>query len=109
MPYDEALAERVRVALKGKKNLVEKKMFGGLAILLNGNMSVGVNRDDLIVRVDAAAHDDLVKRKGARTFDLTGKPMKGWILVAPQGIKTAKDLNAWVQHGVDYASSLPKK
>jgi TfoX/Sxy family transcriptional regulator of competence genes len=109
MAYDEALAERLREALKGKNNLTEKKMFGGLAVLLNGNMSVGVNKSDLIVRVDAAAHDHLLKRKGARTFDLTGKPMKGWILVEGKALMTGKDLKEWVKLGIDYAGSLPKK
>lgn len=110
MPYDEALALRVRLTIKGKKGIVEKKMFGGVAFLLNGNMAVGVNKDDLIVRVDTEDHDQLVSQKNVRTFDLAGgRPMKGWLLVAPAGIKTEKDLNRWVQLGLDYAGSLPKK
>jgi hypothetical protein len=110
MPYDEKLAERVKAILKGKKGILEKKMFGGVAFLLNGNMAVGVNKDDLIVRVDSEDHDQLVSQKHVRTFDLSGgRPMKGWLLVAPAGVKAEKDLNAWVQREIDYAGSLPKK
>jgi TfoX/Sxy family transcriptional regulator of competence genes len=70
MPHDENLAARVKGKLKGKKNILEKKMFGGVAFLLNGNMAVGVNKNDLIVRVDSEDHDQLVSQKHVRTFDL---------------------------------------
>lgn len=110
MAYDEALAQRVRIFIKGKKNIVEKKMFGGVAFLLDGNMAVGVNKDDLIVRVDADEHDQLASQKNVRTFDLSGgRPMKGWLLVAPAGVKNDKDLRAWVKRGIEYAASLPRK
>jgi hypothetical protein len=77
--------------------------------MLNGNMAVGVNKDDLIVRVDAEDHDRLVAQKHARTFELSGRPMKGWLLVAPGGVKLDADLKRWIQLGLDYAGSLPKK
>ena len=110
MVYDESLATRIKALLRGKKGIVEKKMFGGVAFLLNGNMAVGVNKENLIVRVDANEHDRLLAKKYTRTFDLSGgRPMKGWLLVAPDGVRTAKKLNTWVQLGVDYASSLPRK
>ena len=110
MSYDESLANRVRNNLKGKKGIAEKKLFGGVAFLLNGNMAVGVNKNDLIVRVDAEEHEQLVSQRHVRTFDLSGgRPMKGWLLVAPAGLKAEKDLKAWIQQGIDYAGSLPKK
>lgn len=110
MSYDEGLAEKVRNSLKGKKGIAEKKLFGGVAFLLNGNMAIGVNKNDLIVRVDAEDHDQLVSQKHVRTFDLSGgRPMKGWLLVAPSGVKAEKDLKAWIQQGIDFAGSLPKK
>ena len=111
MAYDQKLAERLRLALKGQKGIVEKKLFGGVAFLLNGNMSVGVNKNDLIVRLDPDEHDALLKRPHARTFDLSagGRPMKGWMLVAPAGVKAEKDLKSWIDIGVKYAKSLPKK
>jgi hypothetical protein len=110
MVFDEKLAARLRGHLKGKANILEKKLFGGVAFLLNGNMAVGVNKEDLIVRVDPEDHDQLLTEKHVRTFDLSGgRPMKGWLLVAPAGVKTEKDLKIWVQRGTGYASSLPKK
>ncbi|MCL5428966.1 MAG: TfoX/Sxy family protein [Chloroflexi bacterium] len=110
MAYDEVLTQRVKEELKGKEGIAENKMFGGVAFMLNGNVAVGVNRDDLIVRVDAEEHDQLVSQKNVRTFDLSGgRPMKGWLLVAPAGLKSNKDLRSWVQLGLDYAGSLPKK
>ncbi len=110
MAYDEGLAQRIFEVLKPKKGIVEKKMFGGVAFLLNGNMAVGVNKNDLIVRVDAEDHEQLVTQKHVRTFDLSGgRPMKGWLLVAPAGVKAEKDLTQWIQRGLDYAGSLPKK
>ncbi len=110
MPYDEVLVERVKELLKGNKAIVEKKMFGGVAFLLDGNMAVGVNKNDLMVRVDAEDHEQLVSQKYVRTFDLSGgRPIKGWLLVAPAGVKADKDLRSWVQRGIIYASSLQKK
>jgi len=72
-------------------------------------MAVGVNRDDLIVRVDPAKHAQLVKLPHARTFDFTGKPMQGWIMVNADGLKKEADLKKWIELGVAYAKSLPKK
>lgn len=113
MAYDENLAKRIRGVLKGKKGIVEKKMFGGVSFLLKGNMVSGVLSDDLVVRFDPDKTEELLKRPSARPFDpfnkRPGKPMKGWILVAQKGVKTAKDLSDWVELGVDYASSLPPK
>ena len=108
MAYNEKLAERIRAELKGTP-FVEKKMFGGVGYLLNGNMACGVNKENLIVRVSPEKHAELLKRPHTKTFDLTGKPMKGWLLVKADGYKTAKQLSTWVKEGVDFALTLPPK
>lgn len=108
MAYNEKLAERIRAELKGIP-FVEKKMFGGVGYLLNGNMACGVNKENLIVRVAPEKHAELLKRPHTKTFDLTGKPMKGWLLVKPDGYKTDKQLSAWVKEGVEFALTLPPK
>ena len=108
MAYNLKLAERIRSQLDGVP-FVEKKMFGGVGFLLNGNMACGVNKDNLIVRVDPEKHVDLLKKPHTKPFDLTGKPMKGWLLVEADGVKTEKQLSAWVKEGVEFASTLPAK
>ena len=108
MAYNLKLAERLRSELSGIP-MVEKKMFGGIGFLVNGNMACGVNKDDLIVRVDPEKHNTLLKKAHVRPFDLTGRPMKGWLLVEPDGVKTEKQLSTWVKEGVDFASTLPPK
>lgn len=108
MAYNLKLAERVRSELDGTP-FVEKKMFGGVGYLLHGNMACGVNQDNLIVRVDPEKHAALLKKPHAKPFDLTGKPMKGWIVVEPDGLKTARQLGTWVKEGVEFALTLPPK
>jgi TfoX/Sxy family transcriptional regulator of competence genes len=108
MAYNLKLAERIRSELNGMP-FVEKKMFGGVGFLLNGNMACGVNKDDLIVRVDSDKHGALLKKPHTRPFDLTGRPMKGWLLVEADGVKTDKQLNAWIKEGVEFALTLPAK
>ena len=109
MPYDEKLAERVRAALGPVRSVAEIKMFGGLCYTVRGNMAVGVHKDDLIVRM---AHDEgeaALSEPHARAFDLTGRPMKGFLFVAPEGVRTAGMLKRWINRGVGYASTLPPK
>ena len=108
MAYNLKLAERIRSELNGTP-FVEKKMFGGVGFLLHGNMACGVNKDNLIVRVDPEKHNALLKKPHAKAFDLTGKPMKGWLLVEAEGCKTEKQLSAWVKEGVEFAMTLPPK
>ena len=108
MAYDLKLAERIRSQLDGIP-VVEKKMFGGIGFLLNGNMACGVNKDNLIVRIDPEKQAALLKKSHAKPFDLTGKPMKGWLLIEAAGVKTERQLNSWVKEGVEFASSLPPK
>ncbi len=109
MAFDEGLANRVRAKLGKQHGLVEKKMFGGVAFLVNGNMSVGVHGNELIVRIAPEETDQALKQKGVRLFDVTGRPMKGWVLVGAAGTHDAASLAKWIERGVAFASSLPKK
>ena len=108
MAYNLKLSERIRSQLDGVP-VVEKKMFGGVGFLLNGNMACGVNKDNMIVRVDPEKQNTFLKKSHVKPFDLTGKPMKGWLLVEADGVKTEKQLSAWVTEGVEFASTLPAK
>ena len=109
MAYDEGLATRVRDAIGDRPGLAEKRMFGGLAFLVDGNMACGVRGDDLIVRLAADAAPSVQDEPGVRPFDLTGRPMKGWLQVGPDGHAEDDDLRRWVDRGVAYATSLPPK
>lgn len=110
MPYDEGLAQRLREVLDdGAYPYVEKKMFGGLSFLVNGNMSVGITGEDLLVRVGKENDEAALSLPHARPMDFTGKPMKGWIYVSPEGYASDEDLIAWIRRGLDFALSLPPK
>jgi hypothetical protein len=109
MAYDEGLATRVRDAIGDRPGLAEQRMFGGLAFLVGGNMACGVRGQDLIVRMAAEGADAALQEPGARPFDLTGRPMTGWLQVGPEGHGEDEDLRRWVDRGVAYASSLPPK
>ena len=108
MAYDEQLAARVRTALAGQAGVSERKMFGGLSFMLNGNMCCGVVGDDLMVRVGPAAYEDALQLRGARPMDFTGRPMKGMVYIGPDGCE-GRGLRTWLQRGVAFASSLPGK
>ena len=109
MAYDEGLAQRIRELLPVEESLVEKKMFGGVGFMLHGNMACGVNKEDLIVRVGPDGYDEALARANARPFDFTGRPMKGWITVGPEGYESDEDLQVWVKQGIEFALSLPPK
>lgn len=109
MAYSEALAAQIRALLPRSKTVMEKKMFGGVGFMIHGNMACGVHRDNLIVRVGAERYDDALKEPGAHEFDITGRPLKGWVLVGPAGCSGADNLERWVRLGVDFARSLPPK
>ena len=109
MPYNEELAARVRAALGPLPGVTEKKMFGGLAFMLNGNMCVGVTGDDLMVRVGPEEHENLLTLPHARPMDFTGRSMKGFVFVGLQGTKGERSLKEWVGRGVGFAQTLPKK
>jgi TfoX/Sxy family transcriptional regulator of competence genes len=106
---DEGLATRLRDLIGAEPGLAEKKMFGGLAMLLHGNMAVGVPGEALVVRTDPGQQEALLAEPGVRIFDLTGRPMKGWLLVDPAGCADDADLRRWVDRGIAYAKSLPPK
>lgn len=101
MAYDEKTAERVRQALADTKKLVEKKMFGGIAFMVNDKLCIGVDKDDLMIRCTTEMNDALLSKKGVRPFDLTGKPMKGWLLVSPEGTKSKKEFDWWIQLAIE--------
>jgi TfoX/Sxy family transcriptional regulator of competence genes len=110
MAYDEDLANRVRELIAAEAGLTEKKMFGGLAFLIRGNMSVGVSgRGGLMVRVDPDETDALVAKPHAGPFEMRGREMRGWVRVDAEGVRTKRQLEPWVRRGVAYARSLPPK
>ena len=102
MAYNEKLAERVREAFAGITKVEEKKMMGGLTFMINNKMCVGILKDDLMARIDPDVYDSVLKRKGGREMDFTGKPMKGFVFVSPEGTKSKKDLSYWVGLALDY-------
>jgi hypothetical protein len=107
--FDEGLAERIREVLEGEPGLTERRMFGGLAFMLDGNMCCGVSGEDLMVRIAPESTEEALRRPGARVFDMTGRPMKGWLVVGPEGIAEDADLRAWVDESRRFARSLPPK
>ncbi len=109
MAYDDSLAERVRGVLAGEPGVSEKRMFGGLTFLLNGNMCCGLTGTDLMVRVGPDAHAGALARPHAREMDFTGKSLEGFVFVAPEGYAADEDLRTWVGLGREFAASLPAK
>ena len=109
MPYSESLAERVRIALKGMRNVVEKRMFGGVCFLLQGNIVVGVWNLSLIARVGVEQEVAALQENHVRKMDITGKPMKGWIIIEPDGIDEDDQLRHWIDQAIAFASTLPAK
>lgn len=109
MPYDPGLAARLADALTGRSGMQEKKMFGGIGWLLNGNMCVGVYKEFLVLRVGAEAAHKLLKQRHVKPMDITGKPMKGWAMVAANGYEDDDALNRYVKHAIDFVKSLPPK
>lgn len=102
MSYNEQLTTRVRESLKGQKKVVEKKMFGGITFMVNDKMCVGVVKDEIMTRIDPAVYDKALKRKGCHEMRFTGKPMKGFVFVRPEGTKRKKDLEYWVGLALDF-------
>lgn len=108
MAYNEKIAERVRQALSGTKKLSEKKMFGGIAFMVNDKMCVGVDKDDLMIRCAPEMNDELMSKTGVRQFDLTGKPMKGWLLVSPEATKSKKEFDWWIKFALESNKNVVK-
>jgi len=109
MAYNKSSAERIRNEMRKNQGFVEKKMFGGVCFLLNGNMACGILNDDIIVRVGKVAYEDCLALSHTRQFDMTGRPMTGWVMVSPEGYQSDAELKAWLQRGIDFAQSLPPK
>ena len=109
MAYDEGLAQRIRKMLNEAPDLVEKKMFGGVGFMLHGNMACGVYEDKLIVRVGPEGSEEALSGPHTAPFDITGRAMKGWVMVMRKGYESDQDLEAWVQQGVNFALTLPPK
>jgi TfoX/Sxy family transcriptional regulator of competence genes len=109
MAFDEKLAERIRAHLRRNARVAERKMFGGIIFLVQGNMCCGVHRDALIVRVGPEEARRALAEPNTRVFDLTGRPMKAWVLVDPKGLTTAAQLGKWVDLAVKWSGSLPSK
>ena len=110
MAYDETLAGRIRELLGGQSQLEEKKMFGGLAFLIGGNMAIAASgQGGVLVRADPSESDKLVATTNAETFEMRGRTMKGWLRVAPEYVRTKPQLTKWVGVGTTYARSLPRK
>lgn len=109
MAYSEALAERMRTLLKRRRGLSERKMFGGLAFLLHGNMACGIVGDDLMLRLGKDGAAEALKAPGTREMDFTGKPMKSMVYVSAKAIKSDDALRVWMERSLDFARSLPRK
>jgi TfoX/Sxy family transcriptional regulator of competence genes len=109
MAYDENLAGRIRAELGQMPGMSEKRMFGGVGFLVRGNMACGVHGDDLIARVGADRYEEALARPHIKPFDMTGRPMSGWVMVTPAGVAGDDELQRWVRQGVEYALSLPGK
>jgi TfoX/Sxy family transcriptional regulator of competence genes len=107
--YSEALADRVRVELGDQGGVTERKMFGGLCIMVNGNMAIGVMDEELMVRVGPDAYDDALAQPHARPMDFTGKPLKGLIYVSADGIVDDDSLAAWIYRALAFVTELPPK
>jgi TfoX/Sxy family transcriptional regulator of competence genes len=109
MAFDEKLAERIRQRLADRKDVVERKMFGGIAFMVRGHMCCGVVGEELMVRVGPVGYEGALKEKYTREMDFTGKSMRGMVYVAAPGVASAKHLSYWVDRGLQFVLTLPEK
>lgn len=109
MPYDQGLAERVRTHLSGIWELQEKKMFGGLCFMVSGHMCCGILGENLMVRVGAEQYSHYLAEPAVTTMTFTGKPLKGFLYVLPEGLSEDQELSIWLQRCLDFVASLPPK
>jgi TfoX/Sxy family transcriptional regulator of competence genes len=109
MAYSESLALRIRQVLAGRRGITEKKMFGGVGFLLSGNMCVGIWKNSLIARLGPDEGQAALKEPNVVAFDITGRAMKGWVMVEPEGIETEEQLSEWIRRAVDFVETLPRK
>jgi TfoX/Sxy family transcriptional regulator of competence genes len=110
MAYDQDLANRIRELISAERGVTEKKMFGGLAFMINGNMAVSASgQGGLLLHVDPGETESLLKKPYAQPFEMRGRVMDGWLRVEADGVKTKQQLERWVARGVSYAKALPSK
>lgn len=109
MGYDEMLAARVRSLIGERSDITEKKMFGGLCVLSRGNMFAGIQGETLMARVGPDRHEEAVSRPHARIMDFSGRPMRGFVYVDPEGIRTDADLRVWIDLSLAFVDTLPAK
>jgi hypothetical protein len=109
MPYSKSLSARIRQALAQRKGIVEKKMFGGIAFMLHGNMLVSVWMDSLIVRLGPEQGEEALSEHHVKEFDVTGRPMKGWVMVEPDGIEHDDQVGDWIRRAMEFVGTLPAK
>jgi TfoX/Sxy family transcriptional regulator of competence genes len=107
--FDDVLAQRVRAQLDARGDVEERRMFGGIGFLIAGNMCCGVHGDELIVRLDPDEAAELLEEEGTRPFDITGRPMRGWLFVSSDATAEDADLERWVRRAEAFASALPPK
>lgn len=109
MAFDPKLAERVRAELSGREGVTEQRMFGGIGFFLAGNLACGIHGKELIVRLDADDAEAALAEPNTRPFDVTGRAMKGWLLVQPRGLGAPEMLARWVRRALEFAATLPPK
>ena len=109
MAYDEILAKNLRKLIVKRDDFYEQKMFGGIGYLLRGNMCFGIWKDNLILRLGKDNAQASLKKKYVIPFDITGRPMKGWVMVTPEGMKSQVTLKRWVNQAIDFVMGLPRK
>jgi len=107
MPFDDTLADRIRECLDRRKGIHEKKLFGCACFMLDGNVLVGVWKESLVARVGPDEYEEALLEPHVRVFDITGRPMKGWIEVEPEGIEDDNQLNGWIERAWAFVSELP--
>ena len=109
MAYSEELERRIHDHIGDHPAVSDRKMFGGVAFMLQGNMAVGIHKDGLMVRLSPDEHESALAEPGAREFDMTGRPMRGWLVIDAETIADDATLGAWIDRGMDFAASLPPK
>ena len=109
MAYSESLLLRIRHAVARHRGITEQKMFGGVGFLLHGNVLVGIWKNSLIARLGPQQAEEALKKPHVVEFDITGKPMRGWVMIEPDGIENDDQLNKWVQRAMEFVSELPRK
>ena len=109
MAFDENLAERIRECLSRRKNVEEKRMFGCICFFINGNALAGVWKDRLIARLGPDEAEAALRERHVRAFDITGRPMRKWVAVEPEGVGDDEQLHDWVQRALEFVTTLPAK